>query len=209
MLGDSIGSGERSARADSKERQSTPQKGLPRRSVDWSGQLPTRLDSPLRTADKTGGMLQRYRTISLLLLALALTLGLPGCGEEKEQAGQTIASDALVQRYADMILDGVDVDGFFIKAVRLDPQSGELCQLLIKTDEGLLTARRARFIVRAYDDTFSLKLMNVLVARGSSESSRLAALDSLTTSPVSVGMDVRDTLATLSDDALLSAAESE
>ncbi len=210
MLGNSIGSGERPVRLESR---GGPAKA-PIRSL-WigagqsSGQPHSRLNSPPQTADKTTGMLPRPRSISPVLLALALTMCLPGCGEKNEAAVQTIGSDALAERYSEMILDGVEVEGFFIKAARLDPQTGELLQLLIKTDEGLLTAERARFIVRAYDDTFSLKLMEVLVARSSAESSKLAELESLTTGPIPVGMDVRDTLVTLSDEALLSAAESE
>ncbi|MFG0251286.1 MAG: hypothetical protein ACF8NJ_00255 [Phycisphaerales bacterium JB038] len=154
-------------------------------------------------------MPSRHPSILAVLLALALTACLSGCGEKKEAQVQAIGSDDFVQRYAEMILDGVDEDGLFLKAAELDPQTGELRHLLLRTEEGMLTAERARFIVRAYDDTFSLKLMNVLVARSSSEESTLAELDSLTTAPIPAGLDVRDSVVTLSEEALLSAAESE
>lgn len=145
----------------------------------------------------------------LLHLSVLIAAAMGGCREKAPPAPETITSDALVERYGDALLAGLRDGDVHIRAQRRDPQTGELLNLQMQTASGLLTARRARFIVSAYDDTFALELIDVQVAGSAATPSRLVHLESLRTEPIDAEVDVRETLLSLPEDELLSSAPTD
>lgn len=136
---------------------------------------------------------------SPLATGLIAALLLLGCAEKERVQPQRFSSDELIRCYSEQFVAGVDEGSVHIRAGRIDPESGDLLDVHIETRDGFIAAARARFTVRASDDTFSLTLLDVRIARSGASPSPLIRVDLLTTQPIDLGVDVHETIRALGD----------
>jgi hypothetical protein len=131
------------------------------------------------------------RPIRRVLLPLGvIAIAVSGCGRRGTPAEQ-VSDQTLRSEYARMIQQGLTHDGLTIAARTIDPNTGDLLDFRIESATHMMSARRARLVFDLASDTLSFELTGVVVAQTDSQSTPLARVDRLTTSPVAAGRDVR------------------